>query len=92
MAHILSWAKAKGYTTAMASCYPHDVASVTRFVNAAYLRWRVRPGAIIVIHDRWHTAETLRRALPSILTSGMRLGTLSELQEVYEQETTGKEK
>eukprot|EP00913_Durusdinium_trenchii_P030463 g28535.t1 len=70
----------------IASCYPHDVAAVTRFFNSFYLRCRVRPGAIIVVHDRWHTAETLRKALPRILKSGMRLGTLSELEAAYEGE------
>ena len=30
----------------------------------------MRPGAIIVVHDRWHTAATLQKALPCILKSG----------------------
>jgi len=79
-AHMLKRAREKGYTTVIANCYPHDVASVTRHVNAKYLQWRVRPGAVVVVHDRWHTPETLRRALPAIKSQGIQLGTLSELQ------------
>merc|ERR1712130_174778 len=78
--NILAIARKKNYTTAIANCYPHDVASFMRYFNATYLQWRVRPGAIIVVHDRWHTPETLRKALPEILKTGMKLGTLSDLQ------------
>eukprot|EP00931_Biecheleriopsis_adriatica_P030292 TRINITY_DN17867_c0_g1_i1.p1 TRINITY_DN17867_c0_g1~~TRINITY_DN17867_c0_g1_i1.p1 ORF type:complete len:305 (-),score=31.70 TRINITY_DN17867_c0_g1_i1:36-950(-) len=86
--NMLDCAREKGYTTATASCYPHDVASITRFVNSFYLRLRVRPGAIIVVHDRWHTPTTLAHALPRILSAGMKLGTLSDLQTAYDAEIT----
>eukprot|EP00933_Yihiella_yeosuensis_P037595 TRINITY_DN31590_c0_g1_i1.p1 TRINITY_DN31590_c0_g1~~TRINITY_DN31590_c0_g1_i1.p1 ORF type:complete len:316 (-),score=45.74 TRINITY_DN31590_c0_g1_i1:190-1137(-) len=85
--HMLQRAREKGYTTVIANCYPHDVAAVTRHVNASYLRARVRPGAVIVVHDRWHTPATLAKALPMILGDGMRLGTLSELQRLSDSET-----
>merc|ERR1711862_479407 len=77
--HILSCVRKKGYTTAITSCYPHDVIELSRHVNSHYLKARVRPGAIIVVHDRWHTPATLARALPVILKSGMELGTLSDV-------------
>merc|ERR1712060_943437 len=80
--HILDKARETGYTTVISNCYPHDVASVTRHINVAYLAKRARPGAVIVVHDRWHTAETLRKALPLIAKKGLKLGTLSELQGV----------
>lgn len=78
--HILKTAREYGYTTAITNCFPHDVAKVTRHVNAQYLVHRARPGAIIVLHDREHTPGTLRKALPKILASGLRLDTLSKLQ------------
>lgn len=78
--HILACARKKGYTTAITNCYPWDHMQLTRHINPAYLAQRVRPGAIVVLHDRWHTPQTLRRALPMILSSGMKLGTLSDLQ------------
>lgn len=78
--HMLAVAREKGYTTVIANCYPHDVAAVTRHINPIYLSQRVRPGAVIVLHDRWHTHATLAKALPLIAKRGVQLGTLSELQ------------
>jgi len=72
----------------ISKCYPHDVMSVTRHIKATYLAKRARPGAVIVVHERWHTAETLRKALPLIAKRGLQLGTLSELQAAADAETT----
>lgn len=80
--HMLDMARRKGYTTVISNCFPHDVASVSRFVNWLYLKWRVRPGCVVVVHDRWHTPATLSKALPLIAASGIKLGTLSELHAV----------
>ena len=57
---ILDWCDARGYACILGNCYPHDPCDATRFVNAAYLRVRVRPGAVVLLHDRWHTPATLR--------------------------------
>ena len=77
--------------------YPHDPLDATRFVNPAYLRRRVRPGAasrclhfcgvvpyiprvvgaIVILHDRPHTPETLRRYFASSPPK-IRLTTLTE--------------
>lgn len=84
--HILAVAKKTGYTTVISNCYPHDVASVTRHINVAYLSQRARPGAVIVVHDRWHTAATLDKALPEIAKRGIQLGTLSALQDIADAE------
>lgn len=80
--HMLDVAAQHGYTTALSNCHPFDVSSVTRFFNATYLAFRVRPGAIIVLHDRWHTPHTLDKAIPKIKQKGIELCTLSELQAV----------
>jgi len=77
--HILKLAASKGYTTVLGNCFPNDVASWTRMLNAPYLKLRARPGSIILLHDRWHTPETLRSALPA-LTQRLDIVTLSELQ------------
>mmetsp|Transcript_8971 Transcript_8971/g.22441 ORF Transcript_8971/g.22441 Transcript_8971/m.22441 type:complete len:334 (+) Transcript_8971:89-1090(+) len=84
--HMKEVAKANGYTTVIANCFPHDVAAATRCLNATYLEHRVRPGAIVVVHDRWHTPATLDKALPRIAARGIRLGTLSDLHAVAEEE------
>ncbi|CAK0842613.1 unnamed protein product [Prorocentrum cordatum] len=80
--HMLDMARSKGYTTVISNCFPHDIASVSRFVNWLYLKWRVRPGCVVVLHDRWHTPATLSKALPLIAANGIKLGTLSELHAV----------
>lgn len=77
--HILKTATSMGYTTALGNCFPNDVASFTRFLNAPYLKMRARPGSIILLHDRWHTPDTLRAALP-VLTQTLDIVTLSQLQ------------
>jgi len=87
--HILARAREKGYTTVISNCYSHDIFSVTRHINAHYLEKRARPGAVIIVHDRWHTAETLRKALPLIAKKGLQLGTLSELQAFADAEASG---
>mmetsp|Transcript_16801 Transcript_16801/g.43432 ORF Transcript_16801/g.43432 Transcript_16801/m.43432 type:complete len:333 (+) Transcript_16801:91-1089(+) len=84
--HMLKVAEEHGYTTVISNCYPHDVAAVTRHFNAGYLQRRVRPGAVIVVHDRWHTPATLDKALPLIAEKGIELVTLSRLQEVADAE------
>lgn len=88
--HILATANAKGYTTVIANCFPHDVADVSRHVNHTYLGQRARPGAVIVVHDRWHTPDTLDKALPKIAKRGIKLGTLSALQAAADAEAGGK--
>lgn len=88
--HILATARAKGYTTVIANCFPHDVAAVTRHINPTYLIKRARPGAVIVVHDRWHTPTTLDKALPKIAKHGLKLGTLSALQAVADAKAGGK--
>lgn len=79
---ILDWCAKRGYTCVLGNCYPHDPADITRFVNAAYLRRRVRNGAIVLIHDRWHTPDTLRAYFRS--PARVRLTTLSEATAVAE--------
>eukprot|EP00929_Paragymnodinium_shiwhaense_P085002 TRINITY_DN45481_c0_g1_i2.p1 TRINITY_DN45481_c0_g1~~TRINITY_DN45481_c0_g1_i2.p1 ORF type:complete len:306 (-),score=61.13 TRINITY_DN45481_c0_g1_i2:106-1023(-) len=88
--HMLEMASSKGYTCVISNCFPFDTAAATRFLNAPYLRSRVRPGSVVVVHDRWHTPETLDKALPVILNAGVKLSTLSELQAVADAERAEK--
>ena len=72
-----------GLRCALGSVYPYDpyVPSV-RFA-AAYILSNVRPGAIIVLHERGgrgrRTVETLRRVLPALRRRGYHVLSLSEL-------------
>jgi peptidoglycan/xylan/chitin deacetylase (PgdA/CDA1 family) len=50
------------------------------WLSAVFVLARARPGAIIVLHDRWHTPRTLERVLPQ-LAKRFRIVTLSSLFE-----------
>ena len=75
-----------GYRCALGSVYPYDpyVPSV-RFASA-YILANVRPGAVIVLHERGargrRTARTLQRVLPVLRSRGYRVLSLSGLAEV----------
>ncbi|KAH8064189.1 acetyl-CoA transmembrane transporter [Aureococcus anophagefferens] len=73
---VLAWAEARGYRVVLGNCYPHDPLDATRFVNASYLRRRVRPGCVVILHDRWHTPATLRAYFAN--APAIRLTTLTE--------------
>jgi len=79
--HMVMSAEARGYKTVLGNCHPFDAADASRVANATYLKRMVTPGCIIVIHDRWHTPKTLRLALPKIAERGVKLVTLSSLEE-----------
>ena len=82
-AAMRSAARQLGYRTALGEVYPFDphIPSVTwiRLHIAAV----VRPGSIIVLHDRgargWRTAEALGHLLPALAARGYRVVTLSAL-------------
>lgn len=76
--HILDKTHGMGYTNVLANCFPNDTDSWTRKFHAPFLRFRARPGCIVLLHDRWHTPETLRAALPA-LRKRFEIGTLSQL-------------
>jgi len=88
--HILAAAAARGYTTVLGNCFPHDVAAATRCLNAPYLAQRARRGSILLVHDRWHTPATLDQALPQLAARvpRLRLGTLSALQAAADSEAS----
>lgn len=73
----------KGYECALGSVYPYDAAIPWAGFASWYILRNVRPGAIIVLHDRgtrgWRTARTLRSVLPALRQRGYRVVTLSQL-------------
>jgi len=83
---MLAFARAKGYTTVLGNCFPFDHCSVSRFANVHYYRCRARSGCILIMHDRWHSPKTLAEALPTIVKSGLKLMTLSQLQSEADEE------
>jgi peptidoglycan/xylan/chitin deacetylase (PgdA/CDA1 family) len=60
--------------------YPHDPQIGYPSVNARHILSMVRPGSIIICHDRreW-TAPMLRKVLPELKRRGYRVTTVSGL-------------
>lgn len=83
--HMLSVAREYGYTPVIGNCHPFDAADVSRHFNSAYLKTLVKGGDIIVVHDRWHTPQTLQEALP-VISKRLQLVTVSELCRVAEKD------
>lgn len=82
---VLDVAARAGMRTALGSVFPFDPAVQSVLVNATYLRCRVHPGGVVILHDgagRWATAATLRSALPALQARGFKFVTLSELIQI----------
>lgn len=71
-----------GYRLVLGGVYPHDAQIGYAWLNARHVLSMVRPGAIIICHDRrsW-TAPMLRKVLPELKRRGYRVVTVSELLE-----------
>lgn len=69
-----------GYRLVLGDVYPHDPQIPFSGVNARHILSMVKPGSVIVCHDRreW-TAPMLQIALPELRRRGYRVVTISEL-------------
>lgn len=69
-----------GYRLVLGSVYPHDPQIPFWRVNARHILSMLRPGGIIVCHDRrsW-TVPMLRKVIPEIRRRGYRIVTVTEL-------------
>ena len=69
-----------GYQLVLGSIYPHDPQIPFWRINASHILSLVRPGGIIICHDRrpW-TAPMLRQVLPEIRRKGYRIITVTGL-------------
>ncbi len=80
---MMSTLTAHGYRCALGSIYPFDAQIASPRFVAHYILRRVRPGAIIVLHDGGErgvrTVAVLRTILPELQRRGLRLVTLTEL-------------
>ena len=72
-----------GYQCALGSIYPYDATIPSVDFASWHILRNVRPGAIIVLHDRggrgWRSARALGRVLPALRVRGYRVVTLSRL-------------
>jgi peptidoglycan/xylan/chitin deacetylase (PgdA/CDA1 family) len=71
-----------GYQMVLGSVYPHDPQIAYPGVNARHILSMVRPGSIIICHDRrgW-TVPMLKKVLPELGRRGYRVTTVSGLLE-----------
>jgi peptidoglycan/xylan/chitin deacetylase (PgdA/CDA1 family) len=69
-----------GYQMVLGSVYPHDPQIAYPGVNARHILSMVRPGSIIICHDRrgW-TVPMLKKVLPELKRRGYRVTTVSGL-------------
>lgn len=69
-----------GYRLVLGSIYPHDPQIPYWRTNAGHILSMLRPGGIIICHDRrsW-TVPMLRKVLPEIRDKGYRIVTVTEL-------------
>ena len=79
-ARILDIASGAGYRTILGSIFPHDPFVPYWRVNAWHILSGLRPGAVIICHDRrsW-TVPMLRKVVPEIRRRGFEVVSVSEL-------------
>ncbi|KIW03015.1 uncharacterized protein PV09_05673 [Verruconis gallopava] len=75
--------KKLGYRLALGSVYPHDPQVPYPWLNARHILSMVRPGAVVICHDRrpW-TVPMLKKVLPKLKRDGWEVVTLGELLEI----------
>jgi peptidoglycan/xylan/chitin deacetylase (PgdA/CDA1 family) len=75
----------RGYGCVLGSVYPFDATIPSSSFAANYILWNVKPGAIIILHDRGNrgkrTVQTLKRVLPELNRRGYKVVSLTELYE-----------
>lgn len=80
---MLSIIHKHGYRCALGSVYPFDPQIPSSWLITRHVLWKVRPGSIIVLHDRGSRGErtltVLATILPELKRRGFRVVTLSEL-------------
>jgi peptidoglycan/xylan/chitin deacetylase (PgdA/CDA1 family) len=79
---MLATIKDLGYRLVLGNVYPHDPQIPYPSVNARHVLSMVRPGAIVICHDRraW-TVPMLKKVLPELKRKGYRILTVSGLLE-----------
>ncbi len=73
----------RGYLCALGSVYPFDAEIPSSFFSIVFISLNVKPGSIIILHDRGQrgkrTVKTLKRILPRLQSRGYKVTTLTEL-------------
>lgn len=74
------------YQIVLGGIYPHDAQIGYEWLNAKHILSMVRPGGIIICHDRrsW-TVGMLRRVLPELKRRGYKVVGVGELMKIAEE-------
>ncbi len=80
---MLRIAKEKGLHVVLGSNYPHDPYVRWNAMNFAYIRAHLRPGDIIVLHDRENTPALLDRLLPYLENQGYKVDLVGKTLEQH---------
>jgi peptidoglycan/xylan/chitin deacetylase (PgdA/CDA1 family) len=73
--------KTLGYQIVLGSVYPWDAQIFWPRLNAWHILSSVRPGSVVVVHERQSTLEMLSIVLPKLTRMGWQVVTVSELLE-----------
>jgi peptidoglycan/xylan/chitin deacetylase (PgdA/CDA1 family) len=83
----------RDYRCVLGSVYPLDTVIPSSLFATAFISLNVRPGSIVILHDRENrgrrTVTTLKRILPKLQRRGYKIVTLTEL---YHASSRGREK
>jgi endopolyphosphatase len=79
-------AREMGYKIVLGGIYPHDAQIGYEWLNARHILSMVRPGGIIICHDRrsW-TPGMLRRVLPELKRRGYKVVGVGEMDRLAEE-------
>lgn len=68
-----------GYRLVLGSIYPYDPQMPYPKLNSRFIEYKLYSGAIVILHDRSVTIETLKRVLPAIQKQDFQIVTLTHL-------------
>jgi peptidoglycan/xylan/chitin deacetylase (PgdA/CDA1 family) len=68
-----------GYRLVLGSIYPYDPLIPHPWLNSRFIEYKLYPGAIVILHDRLVTIETLQKVLPAIQRQNFHIVTLTQL-------------
>jgi peptidoglycan/xylan/chitin deacetylase (PgdA/CDA1 family) len=86
---MLDVIKQNGYRCALGSVYPYDPQLGSAWFSTNYIRWKVSPGDVIVLHDYQErggrTLIALENLLPELQLRGYKFVTLTDLTGLEDQ-------
>ncbi len=76
---MIQLCKSLGYRLVLGSVYPYDPQLPHPRLNSHFIGHKLHAGAIVILHDRFVTIETLQRVLPDIQRQNFHVLTLTQL-------------